>query len=145
VSLSMNTLDSSTAPASSPPALEYQHPIDYRPIASFDPVPGMDHFFQQTAHRAISLAIWLLVGRVLLAAWPRNFDFTIYLLPVALCCLAIALPAAFLSATIARHRRQCERGQWRMVIVSLVLGLVVLGWMLIPKLVQVLRHALVHH
>jgi len=141
----MNALDTSTPPASSPPGIEDQHPVAYQPIASFDPVPGIDHFFQQTAHRAISMAIWLLVGRILLAAWPRNFDFTIYLLPVALSCLAMALPAAFLSATVARHRRQCERGQWGMVFVSLALLLVVLGWMLIPKLVQVLRHGLVHH
>lgn len=139
------TVDSSIPSAGSSTELEYKHPLTYQLIATFDPVPGIDTFFRQTAHRAISVAIWLIVGRILLAVWPRVFEFAIYLLPAALICLVIALPSAFLSATIARHRRQCERGQWGMVLVSLALALVVLGWMVIPKLVQVFRHALVHH
>src|SRR5690242_13868930 len=97
---SMSSFDSSTPPLAPPPDPAFP------PISLFDPVPFIDNIFRQTAHRAISLDIWLIVGRVVLALWPRNFDFAIYLLPAALGCLAVALPAAFLSLTVARHRRQ---------------------------------------
>jgi hypothetical protein len=136
---SMNSFDSSTPPLASPLAPAFQ------PISTFDPVPVIDNIFRQTAHRAISLAIWLIVGRVVLALWPRDFDFAIYLLPAALGCLAIALPAAFLSLTVARHRRQCERGQWALILVSLVLAALLAGWMFLPKLAWSLFHARVFH
>jgi hypothetical protein len=142
----MTSVDPLSPPTDSPSGFEYRAGANgVAPIVGFDPVPAIDHFFRQTSHRAISLAIWLVVGRILLAAWPRNFDFTIYLLPAALGCAAIALPSAFLSVTIARHRRQCERGPWGMVLISLALAVLASGWMFIPKLVQVLKHAPVSH
>ena len=131
----MSPFDSSTPPLAPPPDAAFE------PISTFDPVPVIDNIFRQTAHRAISLAIWLIVGRVVLALWPRTFDFAVYLLPEALACLAIALPAAFLSLTVARHRRQDERVQWGLILVSLVLAVLVAGWMFLPKLAWLLFHA----
>jgi predicted permease len=136
---SMNSFDSST-----PPLAPLPPPI-FQAISTFDPVPVIDNIFRQTSHRAISLAIWLIVGRLVLALWPRTFDFSFYLLPAALGCLALALPAAFLSLTVARHRSQNERAQWGLILVSLVLAVLVAGWMFLPKLAWLLFHARVFH
>ena len=124
----MTTFDTPTPPPMPVPVL------DYRPIVSYDPVPALDNIFRQTAHRAISIAIWLIVTRIVLALWPRSFDFTVYLLPAALACLSLAFPAAFISLCVARHRRQSSQEQRALLWTSLVLMIPTLIWMFLPLL-----------
>jgi len=107
---------------------------DFHPIATFDPVPALDHIFRQTAHRAISIAIWVITARIVFALWPRNFPFTVYLLPVAFACLCLAFAAAFISLTVARHRQESDREQKSMIWASLLLGAASAVWMFLPNL-----------
>ena len=124
----MTEFDNPTPPLN-PPA-----PPDFHPIATFDPIPALDNIFRQTAHRAISIAIWVITARIVFALWPRNFPFTIYLLPVAFACLCLAFAAAFISLTVARHRQEPDREQKSMIWASLVLGVASAIWMFPPNL-----------
>jgi hypothetical protein len=103
---------------------------------AFNPVVAIDQFFRQIAHRALSVAIWLLAARVIFACWPRSFDFTFYLLPVAFGCLDIALVAAFMSFCFARPSRNNPGEPRTMIWVSLALGVVTVAWMLVPRLMH---------
>src|SRR3954468_13202575 len=110
-------------------------PIDYANLPTppaFDPVMAIDRFFRQVAHRAFSVAIWLLAARVIFACWPRSFDFTFYLLPVAFGCLDVALVAAFMSFWFARPSRNDPAEPRTMIWVSLALGAITVAWMLVP-------------
>jgi len=111
--------------------------IDYAsppPLPStFNPVVAIDHFFRQVAHRALSVAIWLLAARIIFAFWPRSFDFTFYLLPVAFGCLDAALVAAFMSFWFARPGRNNPGEPRTMIWVSLALGVITMAWMLVPR------------
>jgi hypothetical protein len=110
--------------------------IDYAsppPRSTFDPVVAIDHFFRQVAHRALSVAVWLLAARIIFAFWPRSFDFTFYLLPVAFGCLDAALVAAFMSFWFARPGRNNPVEPRTMIWVSLALLIVTAAWMLIPR------------
>jgi hypothetical protein len=105
-------------------------------IAHFDPIGAIDLFFRQVAHRALSLAIWLLVARVVFACWPRSFDFTFYILPTAFACIDIALAAVFMSLWFASRSRHDPREPRTMLWVSLVLLLPTVAWMLLPRLLK---------
>jgi hypothetical protein len=110
--------------------LDYASPP---PRATFDPVVAIDHFFRQVAHRALSVAIWLLAARIVFAVWARSFDFTFYLLPVAFGCLDAALVAAFMSFWFARPGGNNPGEPRTMIWVSLALLIVTVAWMLIPR------------
>jgi hypothetical protein len=106
----------------------------FTPIATFDPIIAIDHFFRQSAHRALSVAIWLLAGRIVFAFWPRKFDFTFYLLPAAFVCLDIALIAACLSRWFAGRSRNDPREPRTLAWTSLALLVPTILWMLLPRL-----------
>lgn len=47
-----------------------------------------EHLLLQSAHRAFAVALWVLVGRIVLAFWNRPLDLTAKLLPVAFALFA---------------------------------------------------------
>jgi hypothetical protein len=114
-----------------------EHATAVEPIATFDPVAAIDNFFRQIAHRALSLAIWLLAARIIFAFWPRSFDFMFYLLPVAFGCLDAALVAAFMSFWFARPAGRNNPAEPRtMIWISLALLVCTTAWMLLPRLLH---------
>jgi hypothetical protein len=64
-------------------------------------------FLLQLAHRAVALALWLLIAKLVIAAWGRPMPAATHLLPAAVALLA----AAFLSATtvLLTSRRGSDR------------------------------------
>ena len=96
----------------------------------YDPVGAIDAFFRQVAHRALSLAIWILTARLVFAFWPRNFDVAWYLLPGAFVCLDVALITAFMSFWFAGRSRHDRREPKVMLWVSIGLLIPTLAWML---------------
>jgi len=99
----------------------------------YDPVGAIDAFFRQVAHRALSLAIWILTARLVFAFWPRNFDVAWYLLPGAFVCLDVALITAFMSFWFARPGRNNPGEPRTMIWVSLALLLCTTARMLLPR------------
>lgn len=120
-------------PPPPPPSEPYTPPQPFAPIVTADPVVAADGFLRQVAHRALSVAVWLLAGRVLLACWPRHFDATFYLLPTTFVCLDVALVAAFLSFWVARHRRIGDPEPRSLVIASIALLVPTVAWMLVAR------------
>jgi hypothetical protein len=114
--------------------------LGYQPIVAHDPVPAIDHCFRQTAHRALSVAIWLLVGRTVLAFWPRTFDFAPMLLIAAFLCLDVTIAAAFMSLGVARHRQEPTREPKTLLLVALTLLIPTLLWIFQPHLAALLSH-----
>src|ERR1700709_1939249 len=95
-------------------SLDIQSPDDaslppLSPIVGYDPVPAIDRVFRQTAHRALSIAIWVMGARIGLACWSRGSEFAFFVLPAALVCLLLAEVTSFMSFAVARHRRQSPR------------------------------------
>jgi hypothetical protein len=107
----------------------------FDPPATFDPITAIDNFFRQVAHRALSLAIWLLTARIVFAFWPRSFDSTFYLLPGTFTCLDLALIAAFMSFWFAGRSRNDRREPRTMIWVSLALLVPTTAWMLLPRFI----------
>jgi hypothetical protein len=116
-------------------ALEYST-VGTSPVMC-DAIGAIDLFFRQVAHRALSVAIWLITARVVFALWPRNFDFTFYLLPATFGCLDVALMAVVMSLWFASRSRHDPRETRGMLWVSLVLLVPTVVWMVLPHF---LRH-----
>jgi len=134
---------SQETPVHDPLPLEYSS-VGALPVATFDAIGAIDLFFRQVAHRALSLAIWLLVARLVFAVWPRNFDFTIYLLPAAFGCLDVALMAVVMSLWFASRSRHDPHEPRAMLWATLVLMLPTLAWMISPRLWAFLTRYLKH-
>jgi hypothetical protein len=128
----MTSFDTPTPDYSSLPPLS--------PIVGYDPVPAIDNVFRQTAHRALSVAIWLIVARIGLACWSRGVEFSFLVLPAALVCLLLAEMTSFMSFAVARHRRQCPREARNMALVAFGLMIPTLVWMFLPTLAVASGH-----
>ena len=116
-----------------PQILEYAAP----PLPDPSFANRVDYFLRQAAHRALSLGIWLLAARTVFAFWPRNFDFTFYLLPATFVCLDVALIAAFISLVIARRDgRGDAREPLAAALAAVVLLIPTLAWMFLPSLIH---------
>jgi hypothetical protein len=61
-------------------------------------------FLTQLAHRAISLGVWLLVARFVVALWSRPLDLTAHLLPAAFGLFAVAALASLAALYTSRNR-----------------------------------------
>jgi hypothetical protein len=121
-------------PPPTPPDAPHHQAQPFVPIVTVDPVVAGDGFLRQIAHRALSVAVWVLVGRAVFAFWPRNFDFVFYLLPAAFVCLDVALAASFLSVWVARHRRTGDPEPRSLAWASLALLVPTVAWMLTSRL-----------
>jgi hypothetical protein len=121
-------------PPPTPPAAPLQQAQPFAPIVTADPVVAADTFLRQVAHRALSVAVWVLIGRVVFAFWPRDFDFVFYLLPTAFVCLDVALAASFLSVWVARHRRTGDTEPRSLAWASVALLVPTVVWMLMLRL-----------
>jgi hypothetical protein len=116
-----------------PQILEYAAP----PLPDPSFANRVDYFLRQVAHRALSLGIWLLAARIVFAFWPRNFDFTFYLLPATFVCLDVALIAAFIALVIARRDgRDDAREPLAAALAAVVLLIPTLAWMFLPSLIH---------
>lgn len=62
----------------------------------------------QSAHRAIALGIWVLVGRAILEVWNRPLPLTEYLIPIAYILFVIAVAAAQIVYWTARENFSAE-------------------------------------
>src|SRR5438552_3127218 len=121
--------------ATPPQILEYATP----PLPDPSFANRVDYFLRQVAHRALSLGIWLLVARIVFAFWPRNFDFTFYLLPAAFACLDVALIAAFIALLIARRDGRDDAREPRPAMLAAVVLLIpTVVWMFLPSLIRLI-------
>lgn len=129
--------------AAPPQILDYASPPPLLPAPSF--ANRVDYFLRQMAHRALSLGIWLLVARVVFAFWPRNFDFTFYLLPATFVCLDVALIAAFISLVIARRDgRDDAREPLAAAVAAVALLIPTVVWMFLPSLIHAIWSRATH-
>ena len=85
----------------------------------------------QLAHRAIALALWLLIAQIVIAAWGRPLPAAVYLLPTAAALLAAALVSAITTlATIRRSPEAAASAESRHLIpVSSILLAAILLWL----------------
>lgn len=85
----------------------------------------------QTAHRALSLTVWILAAKGVLLAWGRPMVLAVYLLPAA-CTLSLA--GALGAVVVMRNGRDDARAEAReLAVAGAIMGAAALAWMIISR------------
>lgn len=100
--------------------------------------PATHAVLLQTAHRAIALALWLLIAKVILTAWGRPLTWVKHLLPAAFVLSAVAALAALTVLYTSRDEPDVTpfAEARHLTKVSAVLLAATLVWMLLAALLH---------
>jgi hypothetical protein len=100
--------------------------------------PATHAVLLQLSHRAIALAIWVLIARLILTAWGRPLTWVRHLLPAAFVLLAIAALSALAALYTSRDEPDIApfAEARHLTKVSAAFLAVTFGWLLLAALVR---------